>query len=116
MGMGLRREEAYAGVVQAEDVAVAVFEGGDQALQVGHVVGELRGGGRGSVSCIVDVGGGSGVGCGGMLDGLWERCTLSNTVFISPSVKARIVAVVAVVSWELGVLLAVLAFNAVQCR
>ena len=34
---------AYAGVVQAEDVAVAVFEGGNQALEVGHVVGELRG-------------------------------------------------------------------------
>ena len=34
-------DEVDARVVQAEDVAVAVFEGGDQALEVGHVVGEL---------------------------------------------------------------------------
>jgi hypothetical protein len=34
--------QAYAGVVQSEYVAVTVFEGRDQALEVGHVVGELR--------------------------------------------------------------------------
>jgi len=42
-GVRLVRGGAYAGVVQAKDVAVAVFEGGDQALEVGHVVGELGG-------------------------------------------------------------------------
>ena len=30
-----------AGVIQAEDVAVAVLERGNQALEVGHVVGKL---------------------------------------------------------------------------
>jgi hypothetical protein len=30
-------------VVEAEDVAVAIFKGRDQALEVGHVVGELWG-------------------------------------------------------------------------
>jgi hypothetical protein len=35
---------AYARVAQAEDVAVAIFEGRNQAFEVGHVVGELEGG------------------------------------------------------------------------
>ena len=78
---------SYARVVEAEHVAVAVFEGRDQALEVGHVVGELRG-----ERCCVS--------WFGTFD-LWRdaleaseegigRCTLSNTVFISSSVKGRI--------------------------
>jgi hypothetical protein len=44
-------------VVQAEYVAVTVFEGSNQALQVGHVVGELGVRGVG-VSCFVRFRGG----------------------------------------------------------
>lgn len=80
----------YASVVQPEDVAVTVFEGSNQALQVGHVVGELgRGGLLAWVRCL---------GGGGM-----ESHTLSNTVFISSSVKARILAVVAALLQGLAV-------------
>lgn len=38
----LELSDAYARVVKSHDIAVAIFEGRDQAFKVGHVVGQLR--------------------------------------------------------------------------
>ncbi len=100
-GMGSSRRGrggAYARVVQTKDVAVTVFEGGDQALQIGHVVGEL--GGVSQRSLVVDSRSAGGCIWGlDMRSRMAGRRTLSNTVFISSSVKARIVAVLGVTCW-----------------